>query len=182
MKSLYSRSGRAVGRIDHFDRLCELLSEYRGEYDAVAVSSVIDAPMRIRRDYFHSNGDILNPWGGAEAMLTHGVSLLFDVPSAHSPMMPSMSDGYDAYTELGVVDPRKAAEVVSITCLHCIIKGMHRSPAIVPIDGVHGRYPHRGARLLPYNPLRLPRPAGSCGPRARHTGYRRAGKRQPHEK
>ncbi len=159
MKSLYSRSGRAVGRIDHFDRLCELLSEYRGEYDAVAVSSVIDAPMRIRRDYFHSNGDILNPWGGAEAMLTHGVSLLFDVPSAHSPMMPSMSDGYDAYTELGVVDPRKAAEVVSITCLHCIIKGMHRSPAIVPIDACTDdtlTAEHVSCLIIPYGCLGLP--------------------------
>ena len=148
----------------------------------MAVSSVIDAPMRIRRDYFRSNGDILNPWGGAEAMLTHGVSLLFDVPSAHSPMMPSMSDGYDAYTELGVVDPRKAAEVVSITCLHCIIKGMHRSPAIVPIDACTDdtlTAEHVSCLIIPYGCLGLP---VLCGPRARHTGYRRAGKRQPHEK
>lgn len=34
--------------------------------------------------------------------------------------------------ELGVIDPRKAAEIVSVTFLHSILKGLHRSPRIVP--------------------------------------------------
>ncbi|MCF6286263.1 MAG: DUF3326 domain-containing protein, partial [Candidatus Hydrogenedentes bacterium] len=33
--------------------------------------------------------------------------------------------------EPGIVDPRMAAEAVSLTFLHCILKGLHRSPRIV---------------------------------------------------
>jgi len=33
--------------------------------------------------------------------------------------------------ELGVVDPRLAAEAVSTAFLHCVLKGLHQSPAIV---------------------------------------------------
>jgi hypothetical protein len=34
-------------------------------------------------------------------------------------------------TPLGIVDPRKAAEAISLTFLHCILKGLHRSPRII---------------------------------------------------
>jgi len=126
MHSLYSNSGRAVGKIEYFERLYELLSRYRSIYDAVALSSVIRVPKHFHRDYYLE--DMVNPWGGVEAMLTHAISLLFDVPSAHSPMLES-KDVLDL--DLGVVDPRKAAEVVSVTFLHSILKGLHRSPRIM---------------------------------------------------
>ncbi|MDP2643906.1 MAG: DUF3326 domain-containing protein [Desulfobacterales bacterium] len=32
---------------------------------------------------------------------------------------------------LGIVDPRKAAEIVSVTFLHSILKGLHKSPRII---------------------------------------------------
>jgi hypothetical protein len=126
MHSLYSNSGRAVGKIEYFERLYELLSRYRSIYDAVALSSVIRVPKHFHRDYYLE--DMVNPWGGVEAMLTHAISLLFDVPSAHSPMLES-KDVLDL--DLGVVDPRKAAEIVSVTFLHSIFKGLHRSPRIM---------------------------------------------------
>src|SRR3972149_7651874 len=81
MLSLYSSSGRAVGRIDYFERICEILTDYKSEYDAVALSSVIKVPQNFHRDYYLEN--IINPWGGVEAMLTHAISLMFDIPSAH---------------------------------------------------------------------------------------------------
>ena len=40
--------------------------------------------------------------------------------------------------DVGVVDPRKSAETVSTTFLHCILKGLHKSPRIVPTETVHG--------------------------------------------
>ena len=43
-------------------------------------------------DYFLSKGAMINPWGGVEAMLTHTVSTLYDVPSAHSEPMQSSGD------------------------------------------------------------------------------------------
>lgn len=135
MRSLYSNSGRAVGRIEYFELLCELLQEYRSEYDAVALSSLIQVPEHFHRDYFRDDIDMINPWGGVEAMLTHAVSTLFDVPSAHSPMMTSKET---MNLDVGVVDPRKAAEAVSTTYLHCILKGLHKSPRIIPNASTHG--------------------------------------------
>lgn len=133
MRSLYSRSGRAVGRIDYFEHLCEILREYRSEYDAVALSSVIKVPLNFHRDYYLE--DMVNPWGGVEAMLTHTISLLFNIPSAHSPMLES-KEILDL--DLGLVDPRKAAEIVSVTFLHSVLKGLHRSPKIVSNPSILG--------------------------------------------
>ena len=124
----YSASGSAVGRVESVERLFDVLDEYRHEYDAVAISSVISLPSNFHMDYFRSEGDMINPWGGVEAMLTHAVSTLYNVPSAHSPMLEN-SDIANA--DPGIVDPRMAAEAVSNAYLHCILKGLHRSPKIV---------------------------------------------------
>lgn len=136
MRSLYASSGRAVGRIDHFNRVFDVLTKYRSEYDAVALSSIIRVPLSFHKDYYLQ--DMVNPWGGVEAMLTHAISLLFNVPSAHSPMLESREI---LDLDLGVIDPRKAAEVVSVTFLHSILKGLHKSPKILsgrPIQGNPG--------------------------------------------
>lgn len=126
MDALLSSSGRAVGKIDHLEHLCELLTEYRSQYDAVAISSLINLKNTTHIDYFSK--ETINPWGGVEAMLTHAISMLFDIPSAHSPMMESKDI---MNLDLGIVEPRKAAEAISLTFLHCILKGLHKSPRIV---------------------------------------------------
>jgi len=126
MESVYSSSGRAVGRIENFENLCNALSKHKEVYDAVGLSSVIKVPSAYHRDYYL--GGMVNPWGGVEAMLTHCISLLFGVPSAHSPMMESMDI---LNMDVGVVDPRMAAEIVSVTFLFSVLKGLHRSPRII---------------------------------------------------
>ena len=128
MKPLYTTSGRAAGRIEKLENLCAKLDEFRGEYDAVSLSSVIQVPFDFHSDYFTSDGSMVNPWGGVEALLTHTISELYGVPSAHAPMLESEAV-YDI--DLGVVDPRMAAEAVSITFMHCLLKGLHRSPQII---------------------------------------------------
>lgn len=137
MHALYSSSGRAVGRIEYLERICEVLEEYRDRYDAVALSTLIKVPEAFHKDYF-DNKDMVNPWGGVEAMLTHAISSIFDVPSAHSPMMTSREI---LNLDVGIVDPRKSAEAVSTTYLHCILKGLQRSPRIIanpPLNGSAG--------------------------------------------
>jgi hypothetical protein len=124
----YSSSGSAVGRIEDLEYLCELLDEHRNEYDAVAISSVIGVPSSSHMAYFLSEGAMVNPWGGVEAMLTHAISSLYDIPSAHSPMLESQEI---ATKDPGIVDSRMAAEAVSNAFLHCILKGLHRSPKII---------------------------------------------------
>lgn len=123
-----ARSGRATGRIDQLDPLAGALSECSGRFDAVAITSVIDVPPNAHDDYFRLEGDMINPWGGVEALLTHAISLLYEIPSAHSPMFESINL---ANSDPGVVDPRMAAEAVSLTFLQCILKGLQRSPQII---------------------------------------------------
>ena len=128
MISEYTSSSRAAGRVEDLEHVLELLDKHRGEYDAVAISSVITVPTSYHGDYFNSGGSMVNPWGGVESMLTHTISSIYDVPSAHSPMMESQ-EVLDADT--GIVDPRMAAEAISTTFLQSILKGLQKSPRIV---------------------------------------------------
>lgn len=128
LKGRYTSTGRAAGRVENIEGLLEVLDDLTNDYDAVAISSVIDVPHSYHLDYFLSEGQIINPWGGVEAMLTHAISELYNIPSAHSPMFESQAV---ANLDPGVVDPRMASEAVSMTFLQCILKGLQRSPKIV---------------------------------------------------
>lgn len=128
MISEYTPSSRAAGRVEDLGHVLELLDRHRNEYDAVAISSVITVPTNYHGDYFNSGGSMVNPWGGVESMLTHTISSIYDVPSAHSPMLESQ-EVLDADT--GIVDPRMAAEAISTTFLQSILKGLQKSPRIV---------------------------------------------------
>ena len=124
----YTGSERAAGSVEGFENLCYLLDKYRGEYDAIAIASVISTPLHYYSDYFWSDGDMVNPWGGVESMLTHTISSMYDLPSAHAPMLESQAV---LDIETGVVDPRMAAEVISVSFLQCVLKGLQRSPNII---------------------------------------------------
>jgi hypothetical protein len=128
MTAKFSDSGRAVGEVEGLDRVRAVLDEHRGEFDAVAIASVIEVDDAYHEQYFHCDGAMTNPWGGVEAMLTHALSLIHEVPTAHSPMLESHKV---ADFDLGLVDPRLAAEAVSLTFVQCMLKGLHRSPRIV---------------------------------------------------
>ena len=122
----YTPSGRAAGTVEDLERIFEVLDTYHGEYDAVALSTLVDVDVS-HESYFSSRGEIVNPWGGVEAMLTHAISTVYNVPSAHAPMMESTEV---ANIDPGVVDPRMAAEVVSLTFLQSVLKGLHTAPRI----------------------------------------------------
>ena len=128
LTATYAESGRAVGIGYGIDRLFDLLGETRDGYDAVAISSLIAVPDGCHDQYFTSDGTMVNPWGGVEAMLTHAVSQFLDVPSAHAPMMESREI---LFGDSGRVDPRMAAEAISSSFFQCVLKGLKRSPAIV---------------------------------------------------
>ena len=136
MRSEYSSSKRAVGVIEGIENLFSVLEEREGSYDAVAISSVIKVPESYHLEYFRRGGEMVNPWGGVEAMLTHAVSYGFNVPSAHSPMFESPEI---ANMDPGVVEARMSAEAVSNTFFHCVLKGLHRSPGIVTDPDVFNR-------------------------------------------
>lgn len=128
LSGAYAPSGRAVGRVEQLEGLVEVLRRYQGQFDAVALSTQIDVPDAYHVDYYEARGDMVNPWGGVEAMLTHYISLFYSVPAAHSPMSPSTEV---ANIELGQVDPRMAAEDISTTYFMCVLKGLQRAPRVV---------------------------------------------------
>ena len=101
----------------------------RGSYDAVALATRITPhidTVELHRAYFGEGGP--NPWGGVEAILTHLVSTVLDVPAAHAPTMSSEALRTESW---GVVEPRKAAEVISTTYLFCVLKGLNRAPQVL---------------------------------------------------
>jgi len=120
-------SGTAAGRVEGLDYIWKLLDARIGSFDGVAISSVIEVPHRYHQDYYEQRGKMVNPWGGVEAMLTHAISSKYGIPSAHAPMFESREV---AELELGVVDPRMAAEVVSVTFLQSVLRGLQSSPKI----------------------------------------------------
>ena len=126
--SEYAPSGRAVGRVENLEVLLEVLESLRGSYAAVAISSVIRVTHEFHWSYFASDGTMVNPWGGVEAVTTHAVSSIMNIPSAHSPMFESQEI---SNIDPGVVDPRMAAEAVSLTFLQSILKGLMRAPRVI---------------------------------------------------
>lgn len=128
MSSHYTNSGRAAGKVENMAGLCQQLDKYAGDYDAIAVASVIELEKSLYYKYIAEKGAMVNPWGGIEAMLTHTVSMLYNMPSAHAPMIEDMEMLCMASD---VVEPRMAAEEVSCAFIHCVLKGLHKSPRII---------------------------------------------------
>ena len=133
----YTKSGRAVGEVRGLANLFSLIAERKDCIDAIAISSVISFPVDYHTEYFKSEGDMVNPWGGVEAMLTHTVSTLFDLPSAHAPMFESREI---ENLETGIVEPRMAAEAISVSFFQCALKGLHTSPKIVTDQSAFGKW------------------------------------------
>lgn len=128
MEATYVGSGRAAGKVRGLGKLMAELENFSSAFDAVAISSQISVPPGYHAEYFESHGEMVNPWGGVEAMLTHAVSTLLNIPSAHAPMLETQEI---ANADPGIIDPRMAAEGVSLALIQSVLKGLQRSPRIV---------------------------------------------------
>ena len=125
MRTRYSSSGRATGEVKNFECLSTMIDSRINDFDALALSSIIKVPKSYHMDYFKSGGEMINPWGGVEALLTHAISLKHGLASAHSPMFESEDI---ANMDPGIVDSRMAAEAISLSFLQCILKGLLPKP------------------------------------------------------
>lgn len=131
--SVFSPSGRAAGHISYLEKLYKYVDLCKNSYDAIGLSTIINVPLEYHHDYYIED-KMVNPWGSVEAMLTHSVALKFNIPCAHSPLMFSKKIFDTEFEPRGIIDPRKAPETASITYLHCILKGLHKTPKIVNYD------------------------------------------------
>lgn len=131
MSAHYSASGRAVGAITGLGSLRQLIEGCRECCDALAITTLMDVSREMNDRYFESDGSVVNPFGGVEAMLTHAVSSLFQMPAAHAPMEMSRET---ANEDPGVLEPRIASEGISWPMVFSVLKGLHRSPRIVTDD------------------------------------------------
>jgi len=116
----YHKNGIADGDITGWEELVKQVSEF--DYDALAIQSKITVEVDTALHYLRNGG--INPWGRVEAMLSKLVALKLDKPVAHAPQ----GDTIENFNE--VVDPRMSAEIVSISYLHCVLKGLHKAPRI----------------------------------------------------
>jgi hypothetical protein len=115
------KNGKASGDVIGWDDLIEQVNNY--EFDALAIQTLIEVDKEVG-EYYLINGGI-NPWGGVEAKVSKLLADGLDKPLAHSPVDSNLFENFEE-----IVDPRLAAEVVSVSYLHCILKGLSRAPRI----------------------------------------------------
>lgn len=114
------KDGRATGSVLGWEELVEQVKVY--SFDALAISTMIVVDNEVGLNYLRNGG--ANPWGGVEAIASKLISKALNKPVAHAP--GEDNEWFKKFRE--VVDPRMAAEVVSTSYLHCVLKGLHRAP------------------------------------------------------
>ena len=123
----WSQSGCAVGVVLRPEAIVEGVEALLADgADAVGGVSVIEG---VTEEMFvsHQRGEIPNPSGGVEAIITHLVSKLFRVPAAHAPL-PYYQDTKPRTRD----NPRVAAELISTPHYFSVLKGLARAPRLVP--------------------------------------------------
>jgi hypothetical protein len=124
----WSETGCAVGTVAKPEVVLEAVQALLADgVDAIGGLSVIDG---VTQEMFarHMKGEIPNPSGGVEAIITHLVSTLFKVPTAHAPLP------YYAHLKRGVGrDARASAEFISTPHYFSVLKGLARAPRPVTL-------------------------------------------------
>ena len=122
--------GKASGDIYNVDEAVQQVSQY--DFDVLIVNTPIETDDEDVKDYLTKDGGV-NIWGGVEAKLSRIMSEKLNKPVIHAPV--ENSELFKTFNE--IVDPRKAAEIVSICYLHCCLKGGHVAPKISLKDNVY---------------------------------------------
>ncbi|GAX39790.1 hypothetical protein NIES4075_07490 [Tolypothrix sp. NIES-4075] len=130
---IFSSYGHASGKFEGIDELMKALDVVtQTDTTAVALSTSLSIEKEIKTQYF--NGEIMpNPWGGAEAILTHMTTNFYPFTAAHSPLCLDFSE-----EELNILytlgDPRDGAELISMSFLCSTLKGLTHSPRLAKFD------------------------------------------------
>lgn len=133
----WSETGCAVGTVLNVDGLLEATESLLSHgVQAVGGVSVIHG---VTKEMFskHLKGEIPNPSGGVEAVITHLISKIFRMPTAHAPL-----PYYQDVKEKDTSNPRASAEFISTPHYFCVLKGLWRAPRLVPIESLDNPSPH----------------------------------------
>jgi len=121
-------NGRASGEVFGWEQLIWQMKKY--SFDALALHTPIQVDEETKLDYYKNGG--VNPWGWVEAKASRLIADKLDKPVAHAPLAPK--ENYDE-----IVDPRMAAEMLSSSYLHSVLKGLHKAPRITAYSGLSVR-------------------------------------------
>jgi Protein of unknown function (DUF3326) len=137
VRTVWSQSGCAVGTVLNpmviLDSVERLLAEGVHAIGGVSVIHGVTAAEFSQ----HLSGKIPNPSGGVEAIITHLISKVFRVPTAHAPL-----PYYKDVKERGTHNPRASAEFISTPHYLCVLKGLARAPRLVPLEDLERVPPH----------------------------------------
>ena len=128
-RAVWSETGCAVGTVLNplsiLDTVEHLLQQGVHAIGGVSVIHGVTAAQFSQ----HLAGAIPNPSGGVEAIITHLISKVFRVPTAHAPL-----PYYQDVKERGTHNPRASAEFISTPHYLSVLKGLARAPRLVAID------------------------------------------------
>ena len=125
-------SGCAAGKIRNPGAILQAVEQLMSKgIDAVGGVSVIRG---VAKESFsrHLRGEIPNPSGGVEAIITHLISKLFRIPTAHAPL-----PYYQDVKEKSTLNPRASAEFISTPHYFSVLKGLARAPRLVPVSDLN---------------------------------------------
>ena len=141
-----TESGISVGSVTNITTL-ELSAKKLIDHgcDAIAIVCLFEESESQNADY--SSGIGVDPVGGVEAIISHDISKVFNVPCAHSPAFRD----YNIYPE--IVNPKSSSEYITPTFLPCILLGLSQAPKISPNpkDGIN--ISDLDFLVMPYNSL-----------------------------
>lgn len=136
-RAVWSHTGCAVGTVLNplviLESVRQLLAEGVHAIGGVSVIHGVTAAEFSQ----HLSGKIPNPSGGVEAIITHLISKVFRIPTAHAPL-----PYYQDVKERGTHNPRASAEFISTPHYLCVLKGLARAPRLVPIERLDNVAPH----------------------------------------
>ncbi len=154
VKIEWSETGCAVGTVLNPEAILEAVEFFieRG-MQAIGGVSVIHG---VTKEMFvkHLQGEIPNPSGGVEAIITHLISKLFKIPTAHAPL-----PYYQDVKEKDTINPRASAEFISTPHYFCVLKGLSKAPRLISISTLENVPAHLtslnqiGAIIMPADAL-----------------------------
>jgi hypothetical protein len=131
LKGIFAPDGKATGIMSGEEEASLQIHRIRqsNPFDVLAIQTVIEVDKKTAKKYLNEGG--VNPWGGAEAVCSRYFSRELELQCAHAPFESGVLKNFN-----DVVDSRMAAELVSVSYIHCILKGLHKAPKVVDYNSM----------------------------------------------